>query len=660
MQNLWTEVYRPTVVDEYVFVDEAQRTQVMHWVKSKSIPHILLSGSAGVGKAQPLSANVLTPTGWVTMGDIESGDQIVAADGKTCDVLATFPQGKKDIYEIKFNDGRVVEACYDHLWQVWDHGSQKWRVMTTKDIDSKLLSTKKKFYIPLRVEAAERVDLPIDPYVLGALLGDGCLRKHSFGFCTSDEEMIDILSPLLEPGYELVRKPQTKYDYRLRRVVDNRDDKMVASRENIFRNVYKKKIFDLQLLDTTSKTKFIPDIYKFGSLAQKEQLLAGLIDTDGYVSTNGAISISSSSQQLANDVVDVVRSIGGIAKITTKMTTYAYKGVKKAGAINYNVAIRYRIPSNLSVLSRKKSRISLDYQYKNLKLRIDSITFKEKAEAQCILIDHPSHLYVTDNYVVTHNTTLAKILIKALGVDEYDVLEINASRENSVEDIRTRITNFVSTMPFGEFKIVLLDEADFLSPNAQAALRGVMESYNQTARFILTCNYPHKIIPALHSRCQSSHIDKIDRTEFTARVATVLVTENVDFDLDTLDNYVAATYPDLRKCLNLLQMNSSTGTLAKPSESDKSEADYKSQMVELFKAGKIREARTLICAQARVDEMEDIYRWAYDNLNMWSDNDEGQDAAILVIRKGLVNHSLCADAEINLSATLTELSQIGQ
>ena len=256
-------------------------------------------------------------------------------------------------------------------------------------------------------------------------------------------------------------------------------------------------------------------------------------------------------------------------------------------------------------------------------------------------------------------TTLAKILINALNIDAYDVLEINASRTNSVDDIRDSVVNFVSTMPFGQFKIVLLDEADYLSPNAQAALRGVMEEYAQTARFIMTCNYPHKIIPALHSRCQGFHIEKVDHTEFTARAATVLVTEGVDFDIDTLDSYVKATYPDLRKCLNLLQMNTVDLKLKRPSETGTGTADYKLAMVDLFKSGKIREARTLLAAQARPEEMDEIFRWMYDNLDMWSKTPEGQDEAILVIRKGLVNHVSCADAEINLSATLVELSQIG-
>lgn len=256
-------------------------------------------------------------------------------------------------------------------------------------------------------------------------------------------------------------------------------------------------------------------------------------------------------------------------------------------------------------------------------------------------------------------TTLAKILITALNIDEYDILQINASRDNGVDFIRTRIEGFVSTMPFGKFKIVLLDEADYLSPGAQAVLRGLMETYSDTARFIMTCNYPHKIIPALHSRCQGFHIEKVDHTEFTARAATVLVTEGVDFDLDTLDSYVKATYPDLRKCLNLLQMNSTDNKLKAPSETGTGTSDYKLAMIDLFKNGKIREARKLLCEQARPEEMDEIISWAYNNLGMWSKTDEGQDEAILIIRKAAVNAPLVADHEINLAAMMIELSQIG-
>ena len=258
----------------------------------------------------------------------------------------------------------------------------------------------------------------------------------------------------------------------------------------------------------------------------------------------------------------------------------------------------------------------------------------------------------------TGKTTLAKVLINMLDIDEYDVLEINASRENSVENVRDKITNFVQTMPFGEFKVVLLDEADYISPNGQAALRGVMETYASSSRFILTCNYPNKVIPALHSRCQGFHIEKIDHTEFTARVATVCVTEGVDVDIDTLDSYVKATYPDLRKCLNLCQMNTIDGKLVKPNEGDSATADYKLAVVDLFKQGKILEARKMLCSQVRPEEMDELFRWMYDNLELWGDTQEQKDAAILIIAKGLRNIPMVADQEINLAATLVELTNL--
>ena len=255
-------------------------------------------------------------------------------------------------------------------------------------------------------------------------------------------------------------------------------------------------------------------------------------------------------------------------------------------------------------------------------------------------------------------TTLAKVLINELEVESYDILEINASRENSVDTIREKITNFVQTMPFGEFKVVLLDEADYITPNGQAALRGVMETYASTARFILTCNYPNKIIPALHSRCQGFHMEKLDRIEFTARVATILVDENIIFDLDILDNYVTATYPDLRKCINSLQMACVDNELQNPTTDSNSADDYRIRAVDLFKNGSVREARKLICSQIRSDEAEDMFRWMYDNLNLWGTTEEQQDKAIVIIRNGLVNHGMVADVEINLAATLIELTDI--
>ena len=291
---------------------------------------------------------------------------------------------------------------------------------------------------------------------------------------------------------------------------------------------------------------------------------------------------------------------------------------------------------------------------------IDGYVFRDEAQKKQVKnwIKEKTipHLLFSGNAGIG-KTTLAKLLFNELEVNEYDILEINASRTNSVDDVRDRIVNFVQMIPFGDFKVVLLDEADYLSPNAQAALRGVMEEYHTTSRFVLTCNYPNRIIPAIHSRCQGFHIAKIDQTEFTARVAEILITEEVNPDLDILDTYVKATYPDLRKCINMVQMNVQDKSLLKPNEGDTGESDWKLDMVELFKAGKIQEARKLLCGTVRPEEMEEIYRWLYDNIELFGDA-EKQDQAVLTIKQGLVDHTLVVDPEINLAATLIRLARL--
>ena len=254
-------------------------------------------------------------------------------------------------------------------------------------------------------------------------------------------------------------------------------------------------------------------------------------------------------------------------------------------------------------------------------------------------------------------TTMAKMLVNEIGIEEADVLEVNASRETGIDFIRNKIVPFISSIAWGPFKVVLLDEADRLSPQAQDSLKGIVEEYSSFARFILTCNNPNMVIPALHSRCQQFHFTKLDQTEFTARSATILVEENIEFDLETLDVYVSATYPDLRKCIHMLQQNTSEGKLHAPHKEEANSLDYKFEMVELFKKGKISEARKLLCGKARPDEMVEVFRWLYDNVELFGDEAK-QFRAIHIIKQGMIDHTMCQDPEINLSSVLCRLTTL--
>jgi len=269
------------------------------------------------------------------------------------------------------------------------------------------------------------------------------------------------------------------------------------------------------------------------------------------------------------------------------------------------------------------------------------------------------HLLFSGN-AGTGKTTMAKILLNEIGVEDTDILIANGSKEGRKIEWIDKLIGFCQTMPFGDYKVVLIDEADYMNKDSvQPALRNLMEDYSNSVRFIFTCNYPHRIITPVKSRCQEIKIERTDITEFTARVATILVEENIEFDLDTLDTYVKGTYPDLRKCINNVQMNSLAGQLISPDAVEGS-ADYRIEMVDLFKRGKIQEARKLLCSQARPEEMEEIYTWMYNNITLFGKDEQTQDNAVLIIKQGLVDHVSMADPEINLAATMIRLARLNE
>jgi DNA polymerase III delta prime subunit len=236
---------------------------------------------------------------------------------------------------------------------------------------------------------------------------------------------------------------------------------------------------------------------------------------------------------------------------------------------------------------------------------------------------------------------------------------INASHETGVENLRDKVTNFCRSMAFGDFRVIILDEADYLSPNAQAVLRGMLEQYSNVARFILTCNMPHKIMPALHSRCQGFSFHQLSEDEFKIRLASILAEEGRDFEVDDLTNFVKVMYPDLRKAINTAQQYSSSGKLVLPSAGQNTDtSEWKLEAIAMIQNGRIRQAREHICKKIGMEEYEEVFKFLYRNLEFWGEDLDTQDLAIVIIKEGMVNHSLCGDPEINLSATMVKLDRL--
>lgn len=258
-------------------------------------------------------------------------------------------------------------------------------------------------------------------------------------------------------------------------------------------------------------------------------------------------------------------------------------------------------------------------------------------------------------------SSLALMLMNMLEVDDSDIKFINASKQTGVEFIRD-LEGFAETMPIGDLRYVLLDEADRLSPQAQDALKGMVEEYTNNCRWILTTNRPNKITGPLHSRfAQGFHIEGLDKEQFITKAATIMMTEGIEINeekLEILEEFVSLTYPDLRKCLNVLQKACKTGELLRTTGSSGSMTEYMMQAIELFKVGKIHEARKIICANANENDFEEIFKLLYQNLNWWGKEEEKQQRAIVIIANRLRDHALAAVPEVNMAACLVELAML--
>lgn len=393
------------------------------------VGHTLVVGTTRVGKAQPVDSLVHTPDGWKRMGDIRLGDTVSTPDGGSAKVLEIFPQGVIPTYRLTLEDGREVKASGDHLWEVhhkhW-HGKYKPgvsragkalpRVMTTLEL--KVLMERNKGAFKLRLPCAvekPKQNLPIHPYVMGCILGDGLIGSgNRMAFCNADPEIIERIRGLLPPEVTLKHIGPREIDFAFV-IADHDLLRLTQERKQPGRrkNPFKLAVENLGLSNSRSWEKHVPDVYKESCAEDRLELLRGLMDTDGTVTKTGVVQFDTVSKQLARDVQEIVWSLGGIATIREKERFYTVDGERKQGRLSYHITIRHSRPSDLLACARKRNRAPEQYRHgaDNLRLRVTGIEECGADESQCILIDHPDHLYITDNYVVTHNTRLYDLLI---------------------------------------------------------------------------------------------------------------------------------------------------------------------------------------------------------------------------------------------------------
>jgi len=386
------------------------------WRTVVSANNTLLAHCVGAGKAQPLDASVLTPRGFVRMGDIKVGDEVMSVDGRPTRVVGVFPQGEKDIYRVTFSDGSSTECCDEHLWLTqtyyernasreanrlgrrWPVGDAK--VRSLSEIRSTLKAPHlgaKNHSVPMvdAVEFEER-PVPVDPYLMGAMIGDGTVAGKSSQLATDDVEIVERCKAGLDPSLEMVKlKAPFMWSIRQRKMTGYGSEKS----KNLFREAMEK----MGLQGCDSFTKFIPEVYLINSTKVRLALLQGLMDTDGWVQSTSCY-FSTASEEIAKGVRFLVESMGGTVSWKLKRPHFKDKnGDRKQGAVANVLCIRLPPEINPFHLERKAKAVTPKSRYRPVRY-ITGVEFVGRKESQCIAVDHPTHLYVTDRFIVTHNT----------------------------------------------------------------------------------------------------------------------------------------------------------------------------------------------------------------------------------------------------------------
>lgn len=632
--------YRPTTLKGYIGNEKLKETVMRSLSSGKRPQVILMTGSSGCGKAQPLDSHVLTTSGFKRMGDIKVGDEVFTHNGNKAKVSGVFPQGVRPIYRITLSDRTYIDVSDEHLNCVYRYNATKKvredYVLTTMNLIKMHSSSRFKLRIDVpSVDFCSEATVPIDAYLLGALIGDGNLCGDGLIFSNSEEDVLSNVSSILYRDYRMTLKYKghNSYDYSIRSIFDTRytfaykgevlngfeklqkrleeegypsfdevtlvrigmeDAPLIFSRYPELKGAVDIQINDeyrtTVLRDTirglelnkVSSCKFIPKQYLFSDRETKLRLLQGLFDTDGTISKNGGATFSTSSRQLSEDFAFLVRSLGIRDTISEKQSSYSDSD---NNVIQCGISYRHylKVPNSLKFFTSKKHSLAYNVKQTEPIRNIVSIERIKDQECQCIMVDHPDHTYISDFFIPTHNTTMARLLAKeyscydrdeemgACGVcssctaiDEYittgatdmlmNIKEVNVSDQSGKNDLND-ILEDMQIPSFGdEWKVYIFDECHKASEGLQNLLLKPIEEPPEHVLMIFCTTNPEKLIPTFLNRCQLTlEVTKPSIKELAGLLKYVCTNEGVEYDKDGLEFIAKRSEFTIRTALQNLQ-----------------------------------------------------------------------------------------------------------
>ena len=518
--------YRPKTFED-VSEQDSIKTILENQIKNNNLKHAyLFCGGAGTGKCLPLNSDIMTLTGYKKMKDIQLGDSLIDGLGKECKVIGIYPQGIQPVYKVTFSDRTSTLCSLDHIWRVgWYSNKQatvKWDDLTLKEIMKRGLKKKNntsgwKFRIPIPKINCWNNSVPIDPYLLGVLLGDGDLGSSSnIKVSLYEKDIFNKIKIILNNlGYDLHLCDNNKSEIK--------DYNIVCSTET------KGFINYINNLDIRCRSieKHIPQEYLFTTFENRIKLLQGLFDTDGYIDSHNNFIFTTSSPKLSEDFAFLVRSLGGTDTIVEKPSGYKHNGYYIQCHNHFNHYIKFDNDFEFCTSIKHKKRIK---NKQNAPLRrIINIEYVGEEECQCIAVDSLDSTYMTNDLIVTHNTTSARIIANLINNGQGRPIEIDCASNNGVDAMRN-IQEECRTRPLqGKYKIFILDECHMITTAGWNSMLKILEEPPEYVIFIFCTTDPQKIIGTIMSRVQRFNFKRISTQGIVKRLKYIIEKENIDY-----------------------------------------------------------------------------------------------------------------------------------